>query len=183
MSLASLVQVEHAAPAVQRQQLAQMLDGALQELQAAGCHLAGGHTCTGAEASLGLTITGHAHPERLLLKSKLQPGQKLLLTKPLGTGVVLRGSMLMRTKAAWLQAALRSMLQSNAGAVPALQGARGCACSDVTGFGLLGHALEMAQASGVLASWMAGVFACCCSAVLQMLCLLIWHLQSRAPRL
>jgi selenide, water dikinase len=142
-------QVPHGVATVQAESLQLMMSGALHELRAASCSLAGGHTCTGAELALGLTVTGHAEPAALMLKSGLRAGQLLVLTKPLGTGVVLRGSMLMRARAEWLERAWRSMAQSNGSAADVLVRAGVTACTDVTGFGLLGHALEMAAASGV----------------------------------
>ena len=146
------LQMPHAAPAVQRETLELAMRGALRELRAAGCRLDGGHTCTGADLALGFTVTGHAAPARLMRKDGLRPGHVLVLTKALGTGLVLRGGMLMRARGEWVEGVWASMAQSNGDAALVLQEAGVRACTDVTGFGLLGHALEMATASQVCAT-------------------------------
>lgn len=143
------VQVPHGAPDVVREDLSQMMHGAATELQAAGCRIAGGHSCLGAELALGFTVTGHAPEGGLMLKGGLRAGQALVLTKAVGTGLVMRAGMLRAASARALTAAWRSMAQSNGGAAAVLRGAGVAACTDVTGFGLLGHALEMAEASEV----------------------------------
>lgn len=143
------MQVLRASPAIQAEALQQMMLGASAELKLAGCALAGGHSFMGAEAGLGLTITGHAAPADLMLKSMLKAGQRLVLTKPLGTALVLRGGMEQLAPAEWLEATWASMVQSNAAAAEVLRSSGVRACTDVTGFGLLGHVLEMADASKV----------------------------------
>lgn len=167
-------QVPHAAPEVQRETLELAMRGAMRELRAAGCRLAGGHTCTGAELALGFAVTGHAQPERLMRKSGLRPGQALVLTKPLGTGLVLRGGMQMCARGEWLEGAWVSMARSNGPAAQVLRSAGVAACTDVTGFGLLGHALEMAAASQVCvrcACVQAPIWVLCtCPAMLFTLC-------------
>ena len=125
------------------------MHGAAYELQAAGCRLAGGHSCLGGDLALGFSITGHAPEGRLFLKGGLRGGHALVLTKALGTGLVLRAGMLRTVAARDLIDAWASMAQSNGGALPHLRAAGVAACTDVTGFGLLGHALEMAEASKV----------------------------------
>jgi len=123
--------------------------GAQAVLGAAGCALVGGHSCEGAELALGFTVTGHAAEEALMRKGGLRAGQALLLTKPLGTGLLLKAGMVQRAKARWVAGALDAMQESNgpAASVAAAAGVR--ACTDVTGFGLVGHVGEMAAASGV----------------------------------
>jgi len=120
-----------------------MLAGALEVLHANGAELVGGHTGEGPETSFGLAVTGHVDRDSLLPKRGLEPGQALILTKPLGTGTILAAHMHARARGAWVDAAIATMLQSNRDAVSILRvhGAR--ACTDVTGFGLLGHLLEM----------------------------------------
>lgn len=127
----------------------QMMHGAAAQLRAAGCELAGGHTAEGAERGLGFCVTGHAQPEALMFKDKLKVGQQLVLTKPVGTGVVMRGAMLGVAHGEHQQAAWTSMLQSSQGASRVMKQFGVTACTDVTGFGLLGHAWEMASASQV----------------------------------
>jgi selenide, water dikinase len=97
----------------------------------------------------GFAITGHVKPQHLMTKAALRPGQVLLLTKPLGTGTLLAAAMRGAGKGRWVAACLRSMQESSAAAAAVLQ-RLGCrAATDVTGFGLAGHAAEMARSSGV----------------------------------
>jgi selenide,water dikinase len=131
------------------EQLFQMLAGGVHVLAAAGATLVGGHSSEAAEPALGFAITGLGDPERLLRKSGLEPGDRLILTKPLGTGTLLAAAMRRRAKGRWLEGALASMLQSSRTAAEVLQRHGARACTDVTGFGLLGHLLEMVRPSGV----------------------------------
>jgi selenide,water dikinase len=132
-----------------RTELADMLKGASEVLAADGCALVGGHSAETAELALGFAVTGLADPARLMRKSGLRPGDALVLTKPLGTGIVLAGHMRGLARAVWLQAAIASMQTSNAAAARILREHGAVACTDVTGFGLVGHLLEMLRASGV----------------------------------
>jgi selenide,water dikinase len=141
--------VPYTSSAKMRTELADMLTGASQVLAADGCALVGGHSAEAAEPALGFAVTGLADPARLLRKSGLRPGDALVLTKPLGTGIVLAGHMRGLASAAWLQAAIDSMRMSNATASRILQQYGAVACTDVTGFGLAGHLMEMLRASGV----------------------------------
>ena len=98
----------------------------------------------------GFTVTGSVSPEAILRKSGLSPGQALILTKPLGTGVLMAGAMKgLGAKGKDIIGALQVMQQSSGTAVQVLQQYGCTAATDVTGFGLLGHALEMAKASQV----------------------------------
>ncbi len=132
-----------------RIELSDMLHGASGVLAADGCALVGGHSAEAAEPALGFAVTGLADPAMLLRKSGLRPGDALLLTKPLGTGIVLAGHMRGLARAAWLTAAIDSMRTSNAVASRILREHGVVACTDVTGFGLAGHLLEMLRASHV----------------------------------
>jgi selenide, water dikinase len=143
--------VPYTSSAKMRTELADMLTGASQVLAADGCALVGGHSAEAAEPALGFAVTGLADPARLLRKSGLRPGDALVLTKPLGTGIVLAGHMRGLASAAWLMAAIDSMRMSNAAASRILQQYGAVACTDVTGFGLAGHLMEMLRASGVAA--------------------------------
>ena len=134
-----------------RTELADMLQGASGVLAADGCTLVGGHSAEAAEPALGFAVTGLADPAKLLRKSGLRAGDALVLTKPLGTGIVLAGHMRGLARAAWLQAAIASMRTSNATASRILREYGAMACTDVTGFGLAGHLMEMLHASGVAA--------------------------------
>ncbi|MBI3416789.1 MAG: selenide, water dikinase SelD [Verrucomicrobia bacterium] len=129
------------------EQLFQLLAGAVDMLNAHGTQLAGGHSAEGAELALGLVINGFAPLERLLRKGGLRAGDKLILTKPLGTGLLFAANMRGRAQGRWIDAALESMLQSNRDAAQCLVRHHATACTDVTGFGLFGHLLEMLQQS------------------------------------
>ncbi len=129
--------------------LTQLLAGAIDVLNTAGTALVGGHTAEGAELSLGLSLTGLADPDAILRKSGLRAGDRLVLTKGLGTGTLFAAAMQMRAKGRWIDAAIETMRQSSLDAARALRRHRATACTDVTGFGLLGHLVEMTRASGV----------------------------------
>jgi len=131
-----------------RDVLAAILDGASAKVREAGGTLAGGHTIRDAEPKFGLAVIGAAHPDRLLRKGGAQAGDTLLLTKRLGTGLLVSGRRQGRTSDADLAAATEQMRTLNRAASEVLvaHGVRGA--TDVTGFGLLGHGLEMARASG-----------------------------------
>ena len=128
-----------------------MLRGAQEVLEAAGARLVGGHSAEGAEIALGFAVTGAVDPARVLRTGGLRPGDRLVLTKPLGTGVILAAAMRGAAQAAWLEAAVASMQQPLGPAAAVLVGHGATACTDVTGFGLLGHLGGMLRASGVAA--------------------------------
>jgi selenide,water dikinase len=122
--------------------------GAAAIVREAGGVIAGGHTIVDREPTYGLAVVGAAHPDRLLRKGGARPGDVLLLTKRLGTGLLVSGARQGRTAASHLSAAVAGMRALNRAASEVLveHGVRGA--TDVTGFGLLGHGLEMARASG-----------------------------------
>jgi selenide,water dikinase len=141
--------VPYAVGRKMRTELADMLNGATGVLAAEGCALVGGHSAEAPEPSLGFAVTGLADPGTLLRKSGLRPGDALVLTKPLGTGIVLAGHMRGLAHAAWLQAAIASMRSTNAIAAALFREFGVTACTDVSGFGLAGHLMEMLRASRV----------------------------------
>ncbi len=138
-------------PSQQEQLLFEMLAGGLREFRQMGATLAGGHTIEGAQTMLGYTVMADAPADRLTPKSGLRPGDMLVLTKPLGTGVLLAAHMQARCRAVWYQTLVASMLTSNQLPEGLLQEFDIQAVTDVTGFGLAGHLLEMLRASGVAA--------------------------------
>jgi selenide,water dikinase len=125
-----------------------ILEGASSKVREAGGILAGGHTIRDPEPKYGLAVIGVAHPDRLLRKGGAKPGDLLLLTKRLGTGLLVSGQRQGRTSAADLAAAVDQMRALNRAAAEVLVDAGVRGATDVTGFGLLGHGLEMARASG-----------------------------------
>ncbi|KAG7667090.1 putative Selenide, water dikinase [Nannochloris sp. 'desiccata'] len=129
--------------------LYQLMAGANKVLHNAGCALVGGHSCEGAELSLGFSIYGTAPQKFLLSKAGLQPGQALILTKPLGTGVIFAACMRGLAQGRWISGAKESMLESNSVPAEVFRQFNCTACTDVTGFGFLGHLAEMSRASQV----------------------------------
>jgi selenide, water dikinase len=129
--------------------LSQMMAGANEILREARCALVGGHTSEGAELSLGFAVNGLVERNSALRKGGLQPGDALILTKPVGTGSLLAAHMRGKAKARWVMAAIGHMTKSNGGAAQILQEHGVRAATDITGFGLLGHLVEMVKAGNV----------------------------------
>ena len=133
--------------------------GGLDLLNEAGVALLGGHTVQDQEIKFGYAVTGEVHPRRIWSNAGARPGDRLILTKPLGTGVIATAIKFGRAPAGVAAAAIASMTQLNrdaAGALAGLPDGALHACTDITGFGLIGHASEMAVASGVTLSIDAG---------------------------
>ncbi|HEY0443169.1 MAG TPA: selenide, water dikinase SelD, partial [Candidatus Limnocylindrales bacterium] len=141
--------------ALPRDVLAAVFDGAAAKVRDAGGVLAGGHTIRDAEPKYGLAAIGAAHPDKLLRKGGARPGDTLVLTKRLGTGLLVSGSRQGRTRAHDLEAAVDQMRHLNRVASEVLVEEGVAGATDVTGFGLLGHGLEMARASGTSFSFAA----------------------------
>ena len=131
--------------------LEQILAGGLNKMGEAGCTVVGGHTLRDEEIKFGYAVTGLIHPQKVWTNAGARPGDRLLLTKPLGTGVITTALKKGAAREPWVAAAVRVMLELNSGAAAALAelGEAVHAVTDVTGFGLLGHAREVAIASDV----------------------------------
>lgn len=134
---------------VPRETLQAILAGGLDKIHEAGALLVGGHSVDDTELKYGLSVTGVVHPQRVLTNAGAQPGDRLLLTKPLGTGII---ATAMKGRVASSEAASQAaavMTALNRAAAECLEGFAVHAVTDITGFGLLGHALEMATGSKV----------------------------------
>ncbi len=129
--------------------LARIIAGGAEKVAEAGGVIAGGHTLYDAEPKYGLAVTGSVHPNRVIAKAGALPGDALVLTKPLGTGIVLTAARDDRDARGQLDAAVASMLALNRHPSHLACEANAHAMTDVTGFGLLGHASEVASRSGV----------------------------------
>src|SRR5262245_37746808 len=128
--------------------IADVFRGGADKVTEAGGTIAGGHTVVDAEPKYGLCVTGRVHPDRIFLKGGLRPGDRLFLSKPLGTGVITTGAKDDAAAADVVAGAVQSMLRLNRGAAQIAQTFGVRAATDITGFGLLGHAAEMVEASG-----------------------------------
>jgi selenide,water dikinase len=131
--------------------LLQMMTGAVEVLNAAGCALVGGHTGEGQELALGFAVNGliAAGLDGVMRKGGMLPGDVLILTKPIGTGTLFAAHARHAAKGRWIDAALGSMVMSNQAGARILREHGVTACTDLTGFGLLGHLVEMTRPSGV----------------------------------
>jgi selenide, water dikinase len=129
--------------------LGEVIAGADEKVCEAGAILAGGHTIRDSEPKYGLAVVGTVHPERIWPKAGAKPGDALLLTKRLGTGIVLQAEREGVAPDGALDVAIESMLELNLAAADVVRGFEPNAVTDVTGFGLIGHTHEMASRSGV----------------------------------
>lgn len=128
---------------------AEILAGGLDKLRESGTALLGGHSVRDAELKFGLAVVGRADPGKLLTNTGARPGDRLLLTKPLGTGAIINGFRGGQLSQEDLEPALREMEKLNDVASELALAHGATACTDVTGFGLAGHALELARGAGV----------------------------------
>ncbi len=150
-SATSVVTVPPGLEAKVEDTLFQMMSGAVEVLNAAGCALVGGHTGEGRELALGFAINGliDADLHTVTRKGGMRPGDVLILTKPIGTGTLFAALPLLKVRGRWIDAALESMVVSNAAGAKVLTQFGATASTDLTGFGLLGHLVEMTRPSGV----------------------------------
>jgi selenide,water dikinase len=129
--------------------LTEILRGGQDKVHEAGALIVGGHTVTDEEVKYGLSVTGRAHPDRLLTNAAAKPGDRLVLTKPIGTGILATAAKAGKLPADQLASLIASMAALNATASRAALAVGVRCATDVTGFGLLGHASHIARASKV----------------------------------
>lgn len=129
--------------------LTAILRGCFDALVEADCAMAGGHTIVDPEVKFGLAVTGTVHPDKIITNAGARPGDAIVLSKPLGIGCLTTALKQGVAKPAHIEAGHRAMARLNRDASRAMVRAHAHAATDITGFGLLGHAFEMAEASGV----------------------------------
>lgn len=127
--------------------MGEIVRGGSQTMSQAGLPVLGGHSVQDQEIKFGYCVTGTTHPDRVFRNSKAQEGDLLVLTKPLGTGIITTGVKFSKAPEDVVRTAIDLMLELNATAATCLDGLNPNAVTDVTGFGLVGHAFEMARAS------------------------------------
>jgi selenide,water dikinase len=132
-----------------REVIADILRGGAEKVAEAGGIVAGGHTISDREPKYGLCVTGVVHPGRIITKGGAKSGDRLVLTKPLGVGLITTALKEGKATPEHLEGATRSMLRLNRGGAQAMQQVGVSACTDITGYALLGHAWEMAERSQV----------------------------------
>jgi selenide,water dikinase len=131
--------------------LASIMRGGLAKMKEAGCTLVGGHSVRDAEIKFGYAVTGLIHPDHVYTNGGARVGDRLVLTKPIGTGVITTALKQGKAQPAWIEGATRSMTTLNSTAARILAQHAGVhAITDVTGFGLMGHGREMAMASSAM---------------------------------
>lgn len=146
-SVLALATVPYGREKIVEQSLYELLTGACRTLEPTGAALIGGHSAEGAELGFGLSVNGLVNPAKAMHKQGLKPGDMLILTKPVGTGTLFAADMRCRARGYWIDQALELMLLSNQPAVPVLHNFNVRACTDITGFGLVGHLYEMLKGS------------------------------------
>ena len=134
----------------------EILKGSADKVNEAGAVIIGGHTLQDSEIKYGLSVTGIIHPDRIVTNAGAQPGDALVLTKPLGTGLIISAIKANKVFEEHISLATRSMVLLNKTASEVMLEVGVNACTDITGFGLMGHAYELAEASKVTLSFFAG---------------------------
>jgi selenide,water dikinase len=129
--------------------LADVLEGGADKVMQAGAHVVGGHTIDDAEPKFGMAVTGTVHPEELITSAGAEPEQDLVLTKPLGMGIISTAIKRAKAPEALIEEAIANMSALNDKAAAAMVRHGASAATDVTGFGFLGHLHQMLKSSGV----------------------------------
>ena len=142
-SALAIVGVPFASRSITRSLMRELMLGCVATLEEEDCRLLGGHSAETRELQFGLSVNGHVEPGKALPKQGMKRGDALILSKPLGTGTLLAADMRHLAGQRWMDAALRTMLASNRSAARIFREHGATACTDVTGFGLAGHLLEM----------------------------------------
>jgi len=129
--------------------LGMILKGGQDKAKAADVRILGGHTFATPEIKYGLSVIGYINPKRIITNAGAKPGDIIILTKPLGKGIIVQSILIKEGKTVDLEPVIRSMTRLNREASEAMKNAGVHACTDITGYGLVGHLVEMAQASKV----------------------------------
>jgi selenide,water dikinase len=127
----------------------EIIRGGAEKIREAGCILVGGHSIRDAELKFGMAVVGFADPERIMTKNRARVGDRVFLTKPLGSGVVSTALQRQKAKPQHVKEAMHWMMELNNAFLPLIRALPVTAGTDVTGFGLIGHASEIAQQSSV----------------------------------
>lgn len=148
-SVLAIATIPYGREKIVEEALYEVLAGALHVVEPTGAVLAGGHSSEGVELAFGLTVNGLVDVDQVWRKNGLRVGDALILTKAIGTGTLFAADMRRKAKGRWVDQAIESMLLSNQQAAECLRKFDVSACTDVTGFGLIGHLIEMTRASQV----------------------------------
>ncbi len=151
-SALAIATLPYGAEAIVERDLLQIMSGAVAVLNDNNCALIGGHTSEGAELSLGFSVNGSCKAEQLLQKSQPKTGHQLILTQALGTGTLFAAHAQLAARGEWISQAVVGMQLSNRQAGDIFYRHHASACTDITGFGLMGHLLEMLKPAGLRAS-------------------------------
>ena len=136
----------------------EILKGSADKVDEAGAVIIGGHTLQDSEIKYGLSVTGIIHPDRIVTNAGARAGDVLVLTKPLGTGLIISAIKADKVFGEHINLATRSMVLLNKTASEVMLEVGVSACTDITGFGLMGHAYELAEASKVTLSFLPNVY-------------------------
>jgi len=129
--------------------MGEILRGGQDKAREAGVTIAGGHTFNNADIKYGMAVIGYIHPEKIITNASAQPGDMIMLTKPIGVGTLIQAYFTERIEAGDIAEAIKAMTTLNRNAATAMKHAGAHAATDITGYGLAGHMVEMAQVGKV----------------------------------